>query len=57
MVTVLAQSIQTETDFEEEWLHAVAADDAFAFLADPSKEIYTFEDSEPFNRAGTKFAT
>ena len=56
MVTVLPKPVQVEADSKEEWLHAIAANDAFAFLADPVEDIYTPEDGEPFDHAGVGFA-
>jgi hypothetical protein len=37
-----------ETDSEDAWLQAAASSDAFAFLADPSEDVYTAADGEPF---------
>ncbi len=51
MVTLLPAPAQTEPDSEEAWLRAVAANDAFAFLADPVEDIYTSEDGEPPDHA------
>ena len=51
MVTVLPQPARAESDSEEEWLHAVSANDAFAFLADPAEDIYTAGDGEPLDHA------
>ncbi len=51
MVTLLPAPVQTEPDSEEAWLRAVAASDAFAFLADPAEDIYTSEDGEPPDHA------
>ena len=39
---------EPESDSEEAWLRAAGSSDAFAFLADPSEDIYTAEDGEPF---------
>ena len=57
MVTVLPQPAQVETHSGEEWLPAVAANGAFTFLDDPAEDIYTREDGEPFDHAGTEFTT
>ena len=51
MVTLLYSPIQVETDSEEAWLRSASASDAFAFLADPSEDIYTAEDGEPVGDA------
>ncbi len=51
MVTLLPTPLQTEPDSEEAWLRAMAASDAFAFLADPAEDIYTSEDGEPPDHA------
>ncbi len=51
MVTLLPAPLQTEPDSEEAWLRAMAASDAFAFLADPAEDIYTSEDGDPPDHA------
>ena len=38
----------TDLDSEEDWLAAASASDAFAFLSDPSEDIYTAAEDEPF---------
>jgi hypothetical protein len=42
---------EPDSDTEEAWLRATAASSAFAFLADPTEDIYTVEDGEPFRDA------
>jgi hypothetical protein len=51
IVTVLPAASELDSDTEEEWLRATAASNAFAFLADPTEDIYTVEDGEPFRDA------
>ena len=34
---------------EAEWLRAAASNPVFDFLKDPSQDIYTLEDGEPFD--------
>jgi hypothetical protein len=49
IVTVLPSP--GEGDSEEEWLRAASSSDAFQFLSDPSEDIYTAADGEPFGDA------
>ncbi|MEK7676271.1 MAG: hypothetical protein AAB676_10615 [Verrucomicrobiota bacterium] len=51
IVTVLPASSESESNPEEAWLRGAASSDAFAFLADPTEDIYTAEDGEPFRDA------
>ena len=51
IVTVLPASVELESDSEEIWLRATAASEAFTFLSDPSEDIYTVKDGEPFRDA------
>ena len=49
MVTLLP--FASDPDSEDVWLRAAASSDAFAFLADPSENLYTAADGEPFRDA------
>ncbi|MEO8352971.1 MAG: hypothetical protein ABI680_14655 [Chthoniobacteraceae bacterium] len=49
IVTLLPS--KSDVDSEEAWLRAAATSEAFAFLADPSEDIYTAADGEPFRDA------
>ena len=49
MVTVLPTVSLPDSDTEEAWLRAASSSDAFAFLADPAKDIYTVDDGKPFD--------
>ena len=51
MVTVLPVNASEDADIEENWLKAATASGALAFLADPTEDIYTLEDGEPFRDA------
>ena len=51
IVTVLRDPSESESEMDELWLHATAASDTFAFLADPVEDIYCPEDGEPFRDA------
>ena len=51
IVTVLPASVELESDSEEIWLRATASSEAFAFLSNPSEDIYTVKDGEPFRDA------
>lgn len=49
MVTLLPASSDVES--EEAWLRAASSSDAFAFLTNPTEDIYTLADGEPFRDA------
>lgn len=44
----LSSALSTAEDITEEaWLHALARNPAFGFLADPSEDLYTIDDGKP----------
>lgn len=49
LVTVLPSP--ADDDSEEQWLKSASTNDAFGFLSDPSEDIYTPDDGEPFRDA------
>ena len=40
-----------DADSEEMWLRVASSSEAFDFLRDPSEDIYTVADGEPFRDA------
>lgn len=49
LITVLPQPNESSEDISEaEWLRAAMNSESFKFLADPSEDIYTLEDGEPY---------
>lgn len=48
-VIILMDDDQTEADEEKIWMAAVSNNPAFDFLKDPSENIYSLQDGEPFN--------
>ena len=49
IVTLLPST--SEADPEDAWLRTAASSSAFAFLSDPSEDIYTAGDGKPFRDA------
>jgi len=48
-VLILINDDITEHDEENLWLNSISANPAFDFLSDPSEDIYSLKDGEPFN--------
>ena len=45
---IVLYPVEEEEISEDEWLYAAAHNPAFDFLKEPSEDIYTLEDGEPF---------
>ena len=48
-VIILVDEKSDEEDEEKLWMNAVSSNPAFDFLNEPSENIYTLNDGEPFN--------
>lgn len=48
-VLILINDDITEHDEENLWLDSISTNPAFDFLSDPSEDIYSLKDGEPFN--------
>lgn len=48
-VIILLDEQNDEIDEEKSWLNSIQSNPAFDFLKEPSENIYTLSDGEPFN--------
>lgn len=48
-VIILLDEQNDEIDEEKKWLNSIQSNPAFDFLKEPSENIYTLTDGEPFN--------
>jgi hypothetical protein len=48
-VLILLEEEQSESDDEKIWLDSISGNPAFDFLNDPTEDIYSLNDGEPFN--------
>jgi hypothetical protein len=48
-VIILLDEQNDDIDEEKKWLNSIKSNPAFDFLKEPSENIYTLSDGEPFN--------
>jgi len=48
-VFILLDEQNDDIDEEKKWLNSIQSNPAFDFLKEPSENIYTLTDGEPFN--------
>ena len=48
-VIILLDEQNDDIDEEKKWLNSIQSNPAFDFLKEPSENIYTLSDGEPFN--------
>ena len=48
-VIILLDEQNDDIDEEKKWLNSIQSNPAFDFLKEPSENIYTLTDGEPFN--------
>ena len=48
-VIILLDDIKTDQDEEKLWMSSISKNPAFDFLNDPSEDVYSINDGEPFN--------
>ena len=48
-VIILVDELSDEQEEEKIWLNTISSNPAFDFLNEPSENIYTLTDGEPFN--------
>lgn len=48
-VIILLEEQRDETEEEKSWYEAISSNPVFDFLQEPSENIYSLKDGEPFN--------